>query len=230
MESPVDRDVLSLHAPPAYGRTDTVKFRHTTSPLMKGSDMRVVKGTVRPWFVAIGLLASCSAWAVTVSSGSVTMASGESRTVKVAKVSGTLVVTNSSPAVASVTRVDALTYRISGAAAGKAEVKFKDAKSDVKVKVAVMAATAPTPTPPVAATPTGALNGRLLASNCFQCHGTNGTGGFDRLTGKSANEIYGELREFASGKEDADGIMAAHAMGFTDAQLKSIASYFASVR
>lgn len=186
--------------------------------------MREVKSTVRPWFVALGLLASCSAWAVTVSPESVSMPSGESRTVKIAKVSGTLAVTNSSPAVASLTRVDALTYRISGSAAGKAEVKFKDAKSDVKVKVIV---TASTPTPP---SPTGALNGRLLASNCFQCHGTNGTGGFDRLAGKSATEIYGELREFASGKEDANGIMAAHAMGFSDAQLKSIASYFASVR
>jgi len=172
----------------------------------------------------MGLLASCSAWAVTVSSKSVSMPSGESRTVKIAKVSGSLAVTNSSPAVVSVTRVDSLTYRISGSAAGKSEVKFKDARSDVKVKVTV---TASTPTPPP---PTGALNGRLLASNCFQCHGTNGTGGFDRLAGKSAAEIYGELREFASGKEDANGIMAAHAMGFSDAQLKSIASYFASVR
>jgi sulfide dehydrogenase cytochrome subunit len=180
----------------------------------------------------MGLLASCSAWAVTVSSESVSMASGESRTVKIAKVSGNLAVTNSSPAVASVTRIDAWTYRISGSQAGKAEVKFKDARSDVKVKVkvAVAATMDAPPAPPVAATPTGPLNGRLLASNCFQCHGTNGTGGFDRLAGKSANEIYGELREFASGKEDANGIMAAHAMGFSDAQLKSIASYFASVR
>jgi cytochrome c553 len=186
--------------------------------------MRVVKSTISPWFVAMGLLASGSAWAVTVSPGFVSMPSGESRTVKIAAVSGSLVVTNSSPAVASVTRVDALTYRISGSAAGNAEVKFKDATSDVQVKVVV---TASTPTPPP---PTGALNGRLLASNCFQCHGTNGTGGFDSLAGKSATEIYGELRGFASGKEDANGIMAAHAMGFSDAQLKSIASYFASVR
>ena len=37
--------------------------------------------------------------------------------------------------------------------------------------------------------------GRLLASNCFQCHGTDGRGGFDRLAGKSSNEIYNELRE-----------------------------------
>ena len=186
--------------------------------------MRAMQSTVKPWCVAMGLLASCSAWAVTVSSESVSMPPGESRTVRVAKVSGSLVVKNSSPAVASVTRVDAWTYRISGSAAGKAEVKFKDAKSDVKVNVTV---TASTPTPAAA---TGALNGRLLASNCFQCHGTNGTGGFDRLAGKSASEIYGELREFASGKEDANGIMAAHAMGFSDAQLKSVASYFASVR
>ena len=75
------------------------------------------------------------------------MASGESRTVKITQVSGTLAVTNSSPAVASVTRVDALTYRISGSAAGKAEVKFKDAKSDVKVKVTVTASTLHPPRP-----------------------------------------------------------------------------------
>lgn len=186
--------------------------------------MRLAKFTVRPGLVAVGLLAGSSAWAVTVSTGSVSIEAGESRTVKVANVSGTLAVTNSSPAVASLTRVDALTYRISGSAAGKAEVKFKDATSDVHVKVVV---TATTSTPPTAS---GALNGRLLASNCFQCHGTNGTGGFDRLAGKSAAEIYGELRGFASGKEDANGIMAAHAMGFSDTQLKSIASYFASVR
>lgn len=186
--------------------------------------MRLAKITVRPWLLAMGLLASCSAWAVTVSPGSVSMATGESRTVTVAAVSGTLVVTNSTPAVASVTRVDASTYRISGSAVGKAEIKFKDARSDVAVKVAVAASTAIPPTP------TGALNGRLLASNCFQCHGTNGTGGFDRLAGKSSTEIYNELREFASGKEDANGIMASHAMGFSDAQLKSIATYFASVR
>lgn len=72
--------------------------------------------------------------------------------------------------------------------------------------------------------------GRLLASNCFQCHGTNGKGpGFDKLAGKSANEIYKELREFRAGKE-GNGIMARHAMGYTDAQLKQLAGYFATQR
>lgn len=70
--------------------------------------------------------------------------------------------------------------------------------------------------------------GRLLASNCFQCHGTNGNGpGFDTLAGKSASEIYQELKEFQSGKE-GNGIMARHAMAYTDAQMQLIANWFAS--
>lgn len=73
-------------------------------------------------------------------------------------------------------------------------------------------------------------NGRLLASNCFQCHGTNGQGpGFDRLAGESASEIYKELQEFRSGKE-GEGIMAKHAMGFTDAQLKALADWLGTQR
>lgn len=72
--------------------------------------------------------------------------------------------------------------------------------------------------------------GRLLASNCFQCHGTNGRGpGFDRIGGKSANEIYGEMKEFQAGKE-GQGIMARHAMGYTDAQLRSLAQWLSTQR
>lgn len=69
--------------------------------------------------------------------------------------------------------------------------------------------------------------GRLLASNCFQCHGTNGNpvGGFDRLAGKSASKIYEEMLEFQSGKEGA-GIMTLHARGYTDKQLRLIADFF----
>ena len=72
--------------------------------------------------------------------------------------------------------------------------------------------------------------GRLLASNCFQCHGTNGKGpGFDKLAGQSANSIYSELKEFQSGKE-GNGIMAKHAMGYTDAQLRQLAAWLATQR
>lgn len=72
--------------------------------------------------------------------------------------------------------------------------------------------------------------GRLLASNCFQCHGTNGKGpGFDTIAGKSASELYQELKDFQSGKE-GDGIMTKHAMGYTDAQLQSLAAWLATQR
>lgn len=70
--------------------------------------------------------------------------------------------------------------------------------------------------------------GRLLASNCFQCHGTNGKGpGFDKLAGESAAEIYRELLKFRSGQEGT-GIMARHSLGYTDQQMRDIAAYLST--
>ena len=80
--------------------------------------------------------------------------------------------------------------------------------------------TTPTPAPIPASTA-----GRLLASNCFQCHGTNGSGGFERITGGEA----GEIREFRSKIANKD-IMAAHAQGFTDAQIEALVSYLNQLR
>lgn len=72
--------------------------------------------------------------------------------------------------------------------------------------------------------------GRLLASNCFQCHGTHGKGpGFERLAGESASEIYNEMKKFQAGKE-GNGIMAKHALGYTDAQLRALADWLAAQR
>jgi sulfide dehydrogenase cytochrome subunit len=62
--------------------------------------------------------------------------------------------------------------------------------------------------------------GRLLASNCFQCHGTLGTGGFDSIRGGDAKEVL----EFLSKPASSD-IMAAHAQGYTTAQLQKIIAY-----
>lgn len=67
--------------------------------------------------------------------------------------------------------------------------------------------------------------GRLLASNCFQCHGTNGRGGFESLAGKSAREIYSELIEMRAERPGND-IMRPHALGYTEQQLQLIADYF----
>ena len=67
---------------------------------------------------------------------------------------------------------------------------------------------------------TASTEGRLLASNCFQCHGTNGTGGFDSIRGGEADEI----QEFLTKAANRD-IMAAHAQGYTPAQLQKIVAY-----
>lgn len=82
------------------------------------------------------------------------------------------------------------------------------------------------------ATTTGAANaGRILAGNCFQCHGTNGKGGpFEGIAGESSASMYRELKELQTSTESDESIMRAHALGYTDAQLKLIADYFAAQR
>jgi len=83
-----------------------------------------------------------------------------------------------------------------------------------------------------AAAQTTPPEGRLLASNCFQCHGTTGRGGFEEIAGKSPTEIYSKLKEMQRiqpGSGDHN-IMIPHAKGFTDAQLRKISEYFAQLR
>ena len=76
----------------------------------------------------------------------------------------------------------------------------------------------------------GPAPGRLLASNCSQCHGTSEqAAGFDKLTGKPANKLYRKLKGFQSGKE-GESIMARHAMGFSDAQLRELTQWLSSQR
>ncbi|MBT9488915.1 MAG: hypothetical protein IV093_15535 [Rubrivivax sp.] len=81
----------------------------------------------------------------------------------------------------------------------------------------------------VAVTASGALvppadkAGRLLASNCYQCHGTGGMGGFERIRGGEVDEVH-EYRALAS-RPGASDIMAAHAQGYTDQQIQLIINY-----
>ncbi len=67
--------------------------------------------------------------------------------------------------------------------------------------------------------------GRLLASNCFQCHGYDGKSsiGFERLSGESSAEIYKELIEMRT--KSRPDIMDMHARGYTNAQIRLIADY-----
>ena len=71
--------------------------------------------------------------------------------------------------------------------------------------------------------------GRLLASGCFQCHGTDGkSGGFEKLAGMSRTEMLKELNEMRTDAARKD-IMNPHARGYTTTQLSLIADYFATV-
>ena len=73
---------------------------------------------------------------------------------------------------------------------------------------------------------------RDLAAACFTCHGTDGNSVGDippSLAGRDGSELFRVLKEFQSGKRPAT-IMHQQARGYTDTQLKLIASYFASVK
>ena len=72
--------------------------------------------------------------------------------------------------------------------------------------------------------------GRLLASQCAQCHGTNGqaAGDIDSLLGESAQELYEEVLEIKYSTNTND-TMHRQAKGYTDAQLRLIADYYAGL-
>lgn len=68
--------------------------------------------------------------------------------------------------------------------------------------------------------------GQVLAAQCAQCHGTNGTGGFESLTGRNAASLYNGLLEMKA--RPIENIMDRQARGYTDEQLWLIAQYFAA--
>ncbi|MBF0265506.1 MAG: hypothetical protein HQL46_09565 [Gammaproteobacteria bacterium] len=72
------------------------------------------------------------------------------------------------------------------------------------------------------------ISGRLLASQCAQCHGTNGHSvtEWDSLAGESANEIIEEMREMKAGDEDP--LMQAQAHGYSDEEIEALANWFAT--
>ena len=136
--------------------------------------------------------------------------------VSVNNANGKIRLSNSNSTVASAS-LSGSTITVIGKTTGTSKITVKD-----NLTTQTIAVTVATPPPPVS----GNTNGRLLASNCFQCHGTNGSGGFDSIMGE--NDLYQELQEFLNGQEDADGIMAAHLKGYTDEQLRAIANFLAN--
>ena len=72
---------------------------------------------------------------------------------------------------------------------------------------------------------------RLLASNCANCHGTDGhpQGGLPALNGVPKATIVALLQDFKSGKRPST-IMQQLSKGYTDADIDAIAGYFASLK
>ena len=70
---------------------------------------------------------------------------------------------------------------------------------------------------------------RLLASNCANCHGTDGKsqGGMPTLSGQTKAKLLADLQEFKEGKRPAT-IMHQIAKGYTDGELDMLATYFAA--
>lgn len=71
--------------------------------------------------------------------------------------------------------------------------------------------------------------GQLLASMCFQCHGTNGQAiKFESIAGKSSREIYKELLEMSKRKK-IESIMDLQARAYTPGQMLQIANYLSTL-
>lgn len=68
------------------------------------------------------------------------------------------------------------------------------------------------------------LPGRVLASNCFQCHGTNGYASELKIGEQSASSIISDINEMKT-KDPRSNIMIVHAKAYTDEEIKLIATY-----
>lgn len=73
------------------------------------------------------------------------------------------------------------------------------------------------------------LQARSLAATCANCHGTNGhaTGAMRPLAGVPAERTLALLADFKSGTMPAT-VMHQIVKGYTDEQLKAIATFFAA--
>ena len=68
---------------------------------------------------------------------------------------------------------------------------------------------------------------RLLASQCAQCHGTNGhaVGDMDGLSDESYKDLYEDLMDMRS-EDRPEDIMDHQALGYTNDKIRRIAAYY----
>ncbi|MCX7143019.1 MAG: cytochrome C [Proteobacteria bacterium] len=80
-----------------------------------------------------------------------------------------------------------------------------------------------------AAQGTESYRGRNLAASCANCHNTNGSSvaGTPSIAGMSREALLAALMDYKAGRRAAT-VMHQLARGYTDAELESIAAYFAA--
>jgi sulfide dehydrogenase cytochrome subunit len=78
-----------------------------------------------------------------------------------------------------------------------------------------------------AAAQTAENEGRYIAANCANCHGTTGksAGAMPSLAGQPKAYLVEQMRAFRDGKRPAT-IMHQIAKGYTDAQIDAVAEHF----
>jgi cytochrome subunit of sulfide dehydrogenase len=69
------------------------------------------------------------------------------------------------------------------------------------------------------------LQGRALASNCFQCHGTNGHASELKIAGIDASGLMSKFTEMRA-RGARDNIMNVHAFGYTNEEIQLIGNFF----
>jgi sulfide dehydrogenase cytochrome subunit len=73
--------------------------------------------------------------------------------------------------------------------------------------------------------------GKILASTCFACHGTDGksAGAIPSIYGFPAETLYHNMKAFQDGTRPAT-VMGRHARGYTDEEIRLIADYLSNIR
>ncbi|HEY9200856.1 MAG TPA: c-type cytochrome [Gammaproteobacteria bacterium] len=78
---------------------------------------------------------------------------------------------------------------------------------------------------------TDITRGKILASTCFACHGTDGrsSGSIPSIYGYPVETLYRNMKSFQDGTRPAT-VMGRHAKGYTDEEIKLIAEYLSNIR
>jgi cytochrome c553 len=111
------------------------------------------------------------------------------------------------------------------------ELKLMLSRSLTSVAAAIAAATVATPAAAQQAQDVQALRGSALAATCANCHGTQGQSVSDAavpgLAGMPASYLVEQMRAFKAGTRPAT-VMHQISKGFDDAQIDTLAAYFAA--